>query len=30
MDEFKNADYKNYEITIDNGLWMKISYGIYQ
>lgn len=30
MDEFKNADYENYEITIDNGLWMKISYGIYQ
>lgn len=30
MDEFKNSDYKNYEITIDNGLWMKINYGIYQ
>ena len=30
MDEFKNADYENYEITIDNGLWVKISYGIYQ
>lgn len=30
MDEFKNSDYTNYEITIDNGLWMKISYGIYQ
>lgn len=29
MDEFKNADYENYEITIDNGLWIKISYGIY-
>lgn len=29
MDEFKNLDYTNYEITIDNGLWMKISYGIY-
>lgn len=28
MDEFKNSDYENYEITIDNGLWMKISYGI--
>lgn len=30
MDEFKNSDYESYEITIDNGLWMKISYGIYQ
>lgn len=30
MDEFKNSDYENYEITIDNGLWIKISYGIYQ
>lgn len=29
MDEFKNSDYENYEITIDNGLWMKISYGIW-
>ena len=29
MDEFKNADYENYEITIDNGLWIKISYGIW-
>lgn len=28
MDEFKDSGYKNYEITIDNGLWMKISYGI--
>ena len=29
MDEFKNSDYESYEITIDNGLWMKISYGIW-
>lgn len=29
MDEFKNSDYETYEITIDNGLWMKISYGIW-
>lgn len=29
MDEFKNSDYENYEITIDNGLWIKISYGIW-
>ena len=28
-DEFKNSDYTDYEIIIDNGLWMKISYGIY-
>lgn len=28
MDEFKNSNYETYEITIDNGLWMKISYGI--
>ena len=28
LDEFKNSDYENYEITIDNGLWIKISYGI--
>ena len=29
MDKFKNSDYESYEITIDNGLWMKISYGIW-
>lgn len=29
MDEFKNADYENYEITIDNGLCIKIRYGIW-
>lgn len=27
-DEFKTNDYKPYEITVDNGLWMKIEYGI--
>lgn len=30
LDEFKNSDYESYEITIDNGLWIKISYGIYR
>ena len=29
MDKFKNSDYESYEITIDTGLWMKISYGIW-
>lgn len=29
LDDFKNSDYESYEITIDNGLWIKISYGIY-
>ena len=28
MDEFKDSEYESYEITIDNGLWIKISYGI--
>ena len=27
--EFKENDYKPYEITVDNGLWMKIQYGIW-
>lgn len=26
--EFKENDYIPYEITVDNGLWMKIRYGI--
>ena len=29
LDDFRNSDYESYEITIDNGLWIKISYGIY-
>lgn len=27
--EFKENDYSPYEITVDNGLWMKIQYGIW-
>ncbi len=29
MNEFKNNEYKKYEITIDNSFWIKISYGIW-
>ena len=29
MYEFKDNEYYNYEITVDNGLWLRIRYGIF-
>lgn len=27
--EFKDNEYFNYEITVDNGLWIRVRYGIF-